>query len=37
VRSTNEPGVIKVTATRKGLEPGTVEIQSQTVHAGDGM
>jgi beta-galactosidase len=37
LRSTLEPGKITVTATRKGLEPATVEIESKPVQITNGL
>jgi len=37
IRSTLQPGVITLTATRNGLEPATVTIQSQPVQIKDGL
>ena len=37
IRSTLAPGAIKLTATRAGLEPGTIRLDSQPVKIVDGL
>ena len=37
IRSTLQPGTITLTATRKGLEPATVKIESRPVEIKDGL
>ncbi|HTR43232.1 MAG TPA: beta galactosidase jelly roll domain-containing protein [Pseudomonadales bacterium] len=37
IRSTLQPGAITLTATRPGLEPATIQIQSQPVKIQDGL
>jgi beta-galactosidase len=37
IRSTLQPGTITLTATRKGLAPATVKIESRPVETKDGL